>query len=424
MHATRIRWQQRAVFVLGGISIGAVAVGFAKIADYAQREFAGVLEHNRLWPIVITPLGFAVSVFAANRWFRNTQGSGIPQAIAAHRFADQTVRSRLVSLRAALGKILLTSFGLLCGASTGREGPTVQVGAALMFTAGRLSPRKQTGLIVAGAAAGIAAAFNTPIAGIIFGIEELTRTFERRTSGLVVSTVVAAGSVSLVLLGNYTYFGTSAGTLQGLQAWLAMPLCGVLGGLLGGYFARLVVYVATQSYLWPAAYAREHPVAFAAWCGLAVAICGLVSGNSTYGTGYDQVKNALDGSVPLGILYMPLKFIATVCSSLSGIPGGIFSPSLAIGAGVGAEIARFFSSVDVGAMMLLGMVAYLTGVVQAPITAFVIVTELTNNRAMLMPLMITALIAYGTARLVCPDGVYHALARNMLSGITADKTAV
>ena len=393
MHATRIRWQQRAVFVLGGISIGAVAVGFAKIADYAQREFAGVLEHNRLWPIVITPLGFAVSVFAANRC-------------------------------AALGKILLTSFGLLCGASTGREGPTVQVGAALMFTAGRLSPRKQTGLIVAGAAAGIAAAFNTPIAGIIFGIEELTRTFERRTSGLVVSTVVAAGSVSLVLLGNYTYFGTSAGTLQGLQAWLAMPLCGVLGGLLGGYFARLVVYVATQSYLWPAAYAREHPVAFAAWCGLAVAICGLVSGNSTYGTGYDQVKNALDGSVPLGILYMPLKFIATVCSSLSGIPGGIFSPSLAIGAGVGAEIARFFSSVDVGAMMLLGMVAYLTGVVQAPITAFVIVTELTNNRAMLMPLMITALIAYGTARLVCPDGVYHALARNMLSGITADKTAV
>ena len=342
---------------------------------------------------MITPLGFAVSVFAANRC-------------------------------AALGKILLTSFGLLCGASTGREGPTVQVGAALMFTAGRLSPRKQTGLIVAGAAAGIAAAFNTPIAGIIFGIEELTRTFERRTSGLVVSTVVAAGSVSLVLLGNYTYFGTSAGTLQGLQAWLAMPLCGVLGGLLGGYFARLVVYVATQSYLWPAAYAREHPVAFAAWCGLAVAICGLVSGNSTYGTGYDQVKNALDGSVPLGILYMPLKFIATVCSSLSGIPGGIFSPSLAIGAGVGAEIARFFSSVDVGAMMLLGMVAYLTGVVQAPITAFVIVTELTNNRAMLMPLMITALIAYGTARLVCPDGVYHALARNMLSGITADKTAV
>jgi H+/Cl- antiporter ClcA len=101
---------------------------------------------------------------------------------------------------------------------------------------------------------------------------------------------------------------------------------------------------------------------------------------------------------------MPLKFLATVCSSLSRIPGGIFSPSLAIGAG-----------------LLLGMVAYLAGVVQAPITAFVIVTELTNNRAMLMPLMVTSLIGYGTARLVCPDGIYHALARQLLGTVTASK---
>ena len=424
MHATRIRWQQRAVFVLGGICVGAVAVVFAKVADFAQREFASLLAHGRLWPLVVTPAGFALAVFAANRWFRNSQGSGIPQAIVAHRFADPAIRGRLVSLRPALGKILLTSFGLLCGASTGREGPTVQIGAAVMFTAGRLSPRKQTGLLVAGAAAGIAAAFNTPIAGIIFGIEELTRTFERRTSGLIVSTVVAAGSVSLVLVGNYTYFGTSAGALNGLQAWLAMPLCGVAGGLLGGYFSRVVIFFATERTTALTDYARRRPVMFAAWCGLAVALCGLLSGNSTYGTGYDQVKNALDGSAPLGILYMPLKFVATVCSSISSIPGGIFSPSLAIGAGLGAEIARLFSSVDVGAMILLGMVAYLTGVVQAPITAFVIVTELTNNRGMLMPLMITALIAYGTARLVCPDGVYHALARNIMAGITGSKPAV
>ena len=424
MRATRIRWQQRAVFVLGGIFVGAVAVAFAKVADFAQHEFAGVLEHSRLWPIVITPLGFAISVFAVNNWFRNSQGSGIPQAIAAHRFADQTIRSQLVSLRAAFGKIVLTAFGLLCGASTGREGPTVQVGAAVMFTAGRLSPRKQSGLIVAGAAAGIAAAFNTPIAGIIFGIEELTRTFERRTSGLVVSTVVAAGSVSLILVGNYTYFGTSEGTLNGLEAWLAMPLCGIAGGLLGGYFSRLLINFATQRSVGPSAYAREHPVAFAAWCGLAVALCGLIAGNTTYGTGYDQVKGALDGSAPLSLVYMPLKFLATVCSSVSSIPGGIFSPSLAIGAGLGADVARLFSSVDVGAMMLLGMVAYLTGVVQAPITAFVIVTELTNNRAMLMPLMITALIAYGTARIVSPDGVYHALARTILGGGAVEKTAV
>jgi H+/Cl- antiporter ClcA len=233
---------------------------------------------------------------------------------------------------------------------------------------------------------------------------------------LIVSTVVAAGSVSLILLGNYTYFGTSAGTLHGVAAWVAMPVCGVAGGLLGGGFSRLVIAMAVNTTGKLALIARAGPVRFAAACGLVVAIAGIVAGNSTYGTGYAQVRNALDGSEPLGVLFMPLKFLATVCSSLSGIPGGIFSPSLAIGAGLGADIARLFSSVDVGAMMLLGMVAYLAGVVQAPITAFVIVTELTNNRAMLMPLMVTALIGYGTARLVCPDGIYHALARNLLSG--------
>jgi len=417
IRATRIRWQQRGLFVFGGVTVGVVAVAFASLADYAQQEFARLLGHGRLLPLLVTPLGFALTVFAANRWFRGSEGSGIPQVIAAHRLADPAVRRRLVALPIAIGKIALTSAGLLCGASTGREGPTVQVGAAVMLAAGRLSPRKQTGLIVAGAAAGVAAAFNTPIAGIIFAIEELSRTFERRTSGLVLATVVAAGSISLVLVGNYTYFGTSAGTLHGAAAWSAIPLCGICGGLLGASFSKVLVAVATGKH-GLAAHARRTPIRFAAAAGLVVAISGLVSGESTYGTGYQQVRDALSGAAPLPLLFMPLKLVATACSSVSRIPGGIFSPSLAIGAGLGADVARLFSGIDVGAMMLLGMVAYLTGVVQAPITAFVIVTELTNNRAMLMPLMLTALLAYGSARVVSPDGIYHALARNVLAGLT------
>jgi H+/Cl- antiporter ClcA len=409
IRATRIRWQQRGLFVLGGIAVGAVAVAFATLADYTQREFTDLLAYGRFWPLLVTPAGFAIAVFAANQFFRGSQGSGIPQAIAAHRIADTATRQKLVSLRAAVGKIFLTALGLLCGASTGREGPTVQVGAALMFAAGRLSPLKQRGLIVAGAAAGIAAA------GVIFGIEELTRTFERRTSGLILATVVAAGSVSLVLVGNYTYFGTTAGTLHGLVQWVVIPLCGVTGGLLGGAFSRFVLAAAGEQANRLATLARQRPILFAGGCGLVVAVAGILAGDSTYGTGYAQVRGAFDNTETLSVLFMPLKFLATLCSSLSGIPGGIFSPSLAIGAGLGADIARLFPNVDVGALMLLGMVGYLAGVVQAPITAFVIVTELTNNRAMLMPVMLTALIAHGTARLICPDGIYHALARNLLS---------
>ena len=126
---------------------------------------------------------------------QNAQGSGIPQAIAARHLTDQAARERLVSLRIAVGKIILTLFGLLCGASVGREGPTVQIGASIMLAIGRFSPRRQPGLILAGAAAGVAAAFNTPLAGIVFGIEEMSRAFETRTSSLIIAAVTVLGSL-------------------------------------------------------------------------------------------------------------------------------------------------------------------------------------------------------------------------------------
>jgi H+/Cl- antiporter ClcA len=159
---------------------------------------------------------------------------------------------------------------------------------------------------------------------------------------------------------------------------------------------------------------KRNPVAFAFACGLAVAICGIISGNTVYGTGYEQVKAALEGGVPLATAFAPLKFIATTFSTISGIPGGIFAPSLAVGAGLGANIAQLFPAGPVEPIILLGMVSYFAGVVQAPITAFVIVTEMTDNHAMVIPLMAAALIAYVASRLVCPEGIYHALAKNFL----------
>jgi H+/Cl- antiporter ClcA len=130
-------------------------------------------------------------------------------------------------------------FGLLCGASVGREGPTVQIGASIMLAIGRFSPRRQPGLILAGAAAGVAAAFNTPLAGIVFGIEEMSRAFETRTSSLIIAAVIGAGLTSLALMGNYTYFGTSPMGLRNGIDWFAIPLCGEVGGLAGGLFSRV-----------------------------------------------------------------------------------------------------------------------------------------------------------------------------------------
>ncbi|KRP88149.1 H+/Cl- antiporter ClcA [Bradyrhizobium sp. USDA 4503] len=408
------RWQRRALFLLGGIAVGAAAVALAQLADLAQIAFGAVVSRFHYASLVLTPAGFALSVFLTNRFFQNAQGSGIPQAIAARHLTDQTARESLVSLRVAAGKILLTLFGLLCGASVGREGPTVQIGASIMFALGRFSPRRQPGLILAGAAAGVAAAFNTPLAGIVFGIEEMSRAFETRTSSLIIGAVIAAGLTSLALMGNYTYFGTSATALRNGTDWLAVPLCGVAGGLAGGLFSRILITMA-RGFANPVGSAiKRYPVGFAAICGLAAAICGIASDGAIYGTGYQQVKSALEAGAQLPASFSVWKFLATTFASISGMPGGIFAPSLAVGAGLGSNIAPLFHGAPLSAIMLLGMVSYFAGVVQAPITAFVIVTEMTDNHAMVVPLMTAALIAHASSRLICKEGVYHALAKGFV----------
>ncbi|WP_420964638.1 chloride channel protein [Bradyrhizobium sp. B120] len=409
------RWQRRAIFLLGGIAVGAAAVALAQLADLAQVAFAALVSHVRYASLVLTPIGFALSVYLTNRFFQNAQGSGIPQAIAARHLTDQTARESLVSLRIAAGKILLTLFGLLCGASVGREGPTVQIGASIMFALGRFSPRRQPGLILAGAAAGVAAAFNTPLAGIVFGIEEMSRAFETRTSSLIIGAVIAAGLTSLALMGNYTYFGTSATALRNGADWLAVPLCGVAGGLAGGLFSRILIAMA-RGFANPVGRTiKRYPVGFAAICGFAAAICGgIASDGAIYGTGYQQVKSALEAGSQLPASFSVWKFLATTFASISGMPGGIFAPSLAVGAGLGSNIAPLFHGAPLAAIMLLGMVSYFAGVVQAPITAFVIVTEMTDNHAMVVPLMAAALIAHASSRLICKEGVYHALAKGFI----------
>ena len=306
---TAAQWRRRLIFLAGGIAVGAAAVVLAQVSDWAQVAFGYALAKSRYVSFLITPLGFALSVFLTIRYFPNSQGSGIPQAIAARQLGDQEARGRLVSMRIGIGKVLLTVLGLLCGASVGREGPTVQVGASIMFAIGRMSPRRQPGLILAGAAAGVAAAFNTPLAGIVFGIEEMSRAFEARTSGLIIAAVIAAGLTSLALLGNYTYFGTSATMLKNGVDWLAIPLCGVAGGLAGGLFSRIVIVVAQGVPGVAGRAIKRHPVLFAFVCGLAVAVCGLASGDTIYGTGYSQVKHALETGIPLAQSFAPLKLV-------------------------------------------------------------------------------------------------------------------
>jgi H+/Cl- antiporter ClcA len=158
----------------------------------------------------------------------------------------------------------------------------------------------------------------------------------------------------------------------------------------------------------------RHPLAFAALCGVLIAAIGIASGGETYGTGYGQARALVEGAHPLPDSFVALKFAATVVSYVSGIPGGLFAPSLSVGAGLGGWLSHLLPAAPAGAVVLLGMVGYFSGVVQAPITATVIVMEMTDNQALTVPLLATSFLAFGVSRLVCRRPVYGALARRFL----------
>jgi H+/Cl- antiporter ClcA len=293
----------------------------------------------------------------------------------------------------------------------------VQVGASIMLGAAKLGGMgRERGLILAGSAAGVAAAFNTPLAGIVFAIEEMSRAFESRTSGLVLIAVILAGLASLGLVGNYSYFGHSTSMLKVTIDWIAVPVCGVLGGLLGALFAWIITRGTTLIRQWMQVQPMRRALLLAGACGLIVAGCGLLSGGATYGTGYDAARGAIEGHM-LATSYAPLKFIATAASSLSGIPGGLFAPSLSVGAGMGEIVAWLLGVHAVGAIVLLGMAAYFSGVVQAPITSFVIIGEMSGADGMVIPLMLAAVIAYGVSKSFQRQSLYHALAQNFLNDL-------
>ena len=409
--------------MLGGLTVGGLAVALAFLSDEAQAIFRHVRADFWWSPYLITPVGLAFAAWFTKRYAPSAAGSGIPQVIAARQLAAPTEREALVSVKTALFKIALLLFGLLCGASTGREGPTVQVGASTMFALGRLQPHRHAALLLAGSAAGVAAAFNAPLAGIVFGIEEMSRSFEQRTSGLVIGTVVAAGLTSLAIVGDYTYFGTTPDTLPLGRGWIAVPIAGVVCGLAGGMFSRILLEAGRGLPGLPGRLIKDYPVAFAFVCGLVIVLCAMLGNVDIYGTGYEQAKAILRGE-ELSLAFAPLKLIATALSSISGIPGGLFSPSLAVGAGIARDLTVVLPDVSIGALAVLCMAAYLAGVVQAPITSFVIVSEMTENHALVIPIMLASLIAAATSKTICPEGVYHALSKRFLVGKELDESSV
>jgi chloride channel protein, CIC family len=406
-------WKSRLLLWGAAAAVGVAAVAFAGLADVAQTALRHLVGISPWWPWLLAPVGFFAIAWLTQRYFRGAEGSGIPQTIFALRTNAGAQGEAFLKPMVVIGRVVLAALGLLCGGSIGREGPTVHVGAVIVHSVSRWMPHgrieaQRRALVLAGGAAGVAAAFNTPLAGIVFAIEELSKSFEERASGTTLTAVILAGVVAIALVGDYTYFGQPAVTqVRAITpAIVALALaCGVAGGL----FSRLTLASTERLPGILGRVRRQRPALFAGLCGLGVAAIGVLSGGLTYGTGYAEARSILETQAHLTWYYAPARALATLLSYLSGIPAGLLAPSLSVGAGFGQFAADVLGQTSAVPFAILGMCGYLAGVTQAPLTSLVIVMEMTAQHAMVLPLMVTAALATAVSRLITPP-LYQSLA--------------
>jgi H+/Cl- antiporter ClcA len=452
--ATRLEhgnWRAVFVSLLGAVMAGAGALFFI-VADRSATTFSAWLWQSVPWAVfILMPLGLLLILRLRDRVFPWTDGTGIPQTIAALEKGPGELRERLFSPRVAAGKALLTALGLFSLFSIGREGPSVQLGACFMHLVGRWARfpvhLAERGLIMAGGAAGIAAAFNAPVAGVVFAFEEIGRQFDKRNLGIIVRTVLVACLFCVMFLGNYYSFGPlddgRALPLEFLTPgpWVAVLAIGVVGGLLGGLFARaLLVLVPHVTRL-----IKKRFVMVALVIGAACAALAWLSNGATLGTGHDAARALVLQGSPAYLATLPADEVAALNATrenigpwyplqraaasmlvlVTGIPGGLFDPSFSVGAGLGHVTAGWFawSGASLQGLILLWIVAYFSGVVQSPMTSFIIVIEMTGAIAFTLPLGMASILAYEVSRRVCPVALYEALAQNFLRSGPEDPAA-
>jgi H+/Cl- antiporter ClcA len=407
--------RRQLMLLIAAAAAGGAALWFIYAERWSLVFTRRLLALSPALPALIVAVGMVLICRLRDRIFPGTEGTGIPQAIAALQLGEGPARTRLLSARIAIGKLILLTLGLFSGATIGREGPSVHVAACALYLSRHAvaypAHLLERGLILAGGAAGIAAAFNAPIAGIVFAVEEIGRSFDKANLGTITRTVVVACLVCMVPLSNYYFYGRVEADLRTWGQWLLVPVLGIGCGLLGGCFARAVAATTPRV----VRLMRRRPYAVAGSLGATLAMLGLISGGDSYGAGDAQALAILRGQ-PIASHYPLVKALASFVTLISGIPGGLFTPSLSVGAGLGQLVLPFVpAEMSPQAVVVLAMGAYFAGVVQSPITAAVIMLEMTGVLGMALPLLATTILAYGASRLVCPVAVYEALAAGFVA---------
>jgi chloride channel protein, CIC family len=412
--AALLKHREEQVFLLVTLLIGAL-VGMAVVAFIVLTERFGARIDAAVapaWRRLVVPIVGSLSMgFLLYKYFPDARGSGVPQTKAAL-FA----RGGIISLRTVLGKFFCTSATLASGIPLGREGPSVQVGAGIASLLGRwlgLSPEKIKSLVPVGAAAAVAAAFNTPLAAVLFALEEVVGDLHAPVLGSVVLASATSWAMLRLLLGNDPLFKVPQYQLVSPVEFLVYAILGLLGGLLSVAFTKSLLKLRERFLRLPRKTMWFQP----AVGGVAVGIMGWFV-PQILGVGYGYVGQVLNGgmAIRLMLLLLVLKLFAVVISYASGNAGGIFGPALFLGAMLGGAIGGVAHSyfpghvANAGAYALVGMGAAFAGIVRAPMTSVVMIFETTRDYAVIVPLMISNLVSFFISSRLQPQPIYEVLA--------------
>ena len=418
-------------FWIASLITGLIAVFYSKLFLIAESSTDSLLKSSHWLLFIITPTCFLIAWWLVVKYEKFAGGSGIPQVMASIELANPRDHGKIKSLLCIwviIVKIISSLFMILGGGVIGREGPTIQIAGSVFRKVNQLLPAwwpkvSKRNMIMTGAAAGLAAAFNTPLGGIVFAIEELTKTHLSYFRTALFTAVIISGLTAQALFGPYLYLGYP--TVDGLSGYifLGVILVSILAGLGGSMTGRILTGIIN----WKSRLKkRKLQIIFVLVCGLIVALLGFISSTELIGSGKIIMTRILFTSSKNLTWYAPIiRMTGSIFSFSTGAAGGIFAPALSSGACIGSVLSGWMqlSDSNTNLLILSGMVGFLTGITRTPFTSAIIVLEMTDRHNLIFYLMLAGMLAGMVSQPIDKHSLYDHLKVRYLREIQMDEPA-
>lgn len=409
---------------IAGSATALAAILYAQVFHQTEVLAHSVYEWSGYGILVITPMLFLVSWWLVDRFAPFANGSGIPQLMAASEIAEKPGNSdiipRLLGLRIIVVKVASSLIAVIGGGAIGREGPTLQIAGSIFDLTNRYLPARlripnRQGMILAGGAAGLAAAFNTPLGGIAYVIEELAKSHLSFFRTGILHAVVVAGLISQVVMGSYLYFGYPKVAGFSIEQVGMVILVSFAAGLIGTLFAQFLKYLYQVRTL---LVSRTSKALAAVGFGFLFALLIVFVTPKTMGSGREVIDPLLFEGQSASLIDLASRFLGTGLTYVSGGAGGIFAPTLALGGAMGSWLANFIYGSVFPLAALAGMTAALSALTHSPLTAFILILEMTDRHSSIVPLMMAAMIGQGISKLISKQSFYEFVAHRLVAQLT------